>query len=300
MGDYSPEERSIPDSTTYPGRNAWVASAINGALQEFWTKTGLKTRQELIGALIYAPTTVEIEVTAGSNTATITDYSTWMEGCSIVIEGHDIDNAINSAEEDGTGVSLRYPYGGSTATVSALVYHDSLTVREDVMAVYKPVRIDRQEILPTDNPGSFGAVTFNDFGTSRRKFTPPVNARVADTVGVIMAYRVDTYGCPKTGEPVNRMILVPAPKGAGIIDYQAKLKPFHVDSLSSTSPLPIPNNFVESILLPMARKRLSTSPFFRNTDAIGGIEAAYQIALTDAAALNPQNDTDARMHPIYG
>ena len=33
---FSPEERSIPDSVTYPGRNAEVLTAINGAFQELF------------------------------------------------------------------------------------------------------------------------------------------------------------------------------------------------------------------------------------------------------------------------
>lgn len=300
MGDYSPEERSIPDSNTYPGRNAWVIAAINGALQEYWTVTGIKTRQEAIGALIYAPTSVEVVVAAGSDSGAITGYATWMAGCSIVIDGHDIDNQIRYSEDDGSEASFKYPYGGTTGTKTALVYHDCLSIREDVMNVYKPVRVDRQEIWPIANPDGLSVRTYGDFGSHRMSFTPPINARVADTAGTICGYSVDTYACPQTGAPLNRMVLSPAAGYAGIIDYQAKVKPFHVDSLSSTSPLPIPNEFVESILMPMARKRLATSPFFRNTDAVVGIESAYQIALTGAKALDPQTDTDVRMRPIYG
>ena len=44
LSDFSPEERAIPDAALYPGRNAWVKASINGALQEYWTKTGASTR----------------------------------------------------------------------------------------------------------------------------------------------------------------------------------------------------------------------------------------------------------------
>lgn len=301
LADFSPEERAIPDAADYPGRNAWVKSSINGAIQEYWEKTGATTREDEVGGIIYAPTTVTIAVTEGSSDATIaTEYAPWMAGCSIVIVGHDIDNQIRNAETNGTGAVLKYPYGGTTGTVAALVYHDSLIIRNDVMQVLKPVRVDRQEIMPIANPGNFGTRVYGDFGRNQHTYLIPLNSRVADTVGTICGYKVETYSPTVTGEPLNRMKLAPAPAYAGIIDYMAKLKPAPIVSLASSSTLPIPNQFVESILFPMARKRLSTCPFFSNLGAVAGIESAYQTALIDAAAMIPQGDTDRRMRAVYG
>ena len=301
LTDFSPEERAIPDAALYPGRNAWVKSAINGAIQEYWLKTGASVREEEVGDLIHAPTAVTITVTAASSESGIASgYAEWMAGCSIVIVGHDIDNQIRTAETDGTETILKYPYGGSSGTVAALVYHDSMMVRDDVMQVLKPVRVDRQEIWPVANPGNFGLQSYGDFGRSQNTYRAPLNSRVADTTGTICGYKVETYSPAETGEAVNRIKLVPAPAQSGIIDYMAKLKPWSISSLSSTSPLPIPNEFVEAILLPLARKRLATCPFFLNTDAVSGIESAYQVALRDAEAMCPQGDGDKRMRPIYG
>ena len=201
LTDFSPEERAIPDAALYPGRNAWVKSAINGAIQEYWLKTGASVREEEVGDLIHAPTAVTITVTAASSESGIaTGYAEWMAGCSIVIVGHDIDNQIRTAETDGTETILKYPYGGSSGTVAALVYHDSMMVRDDVMQVLKPVRVDRQEIWPVANPGNFGLQSYGDFGRSQNTYRAPLNSRVADTTGTICGYKVETYSPAETGE----------------------------------------------------------------------------------------------------
>jgi hypothetical protein len=72
FGLFSPEERSIPDSVTYPGRNAAVAGALNGAFQRLFSKEGPWVRKDTRAALIYAPTAVTVAVTNGSTSATVT------------------------------------------------------------------------------------------------------------------------------------------------------------------------------------------------------------------------------------
>jgi hypothetical protein len=52
-----------------------------------------------------------------------------------------------------------------------------------------------------------------------------------------------------------------------------------VASLASTSELPIPYGFTESILVPIAVKKLRSCPFWRGMVADEEVEAGYQNAL---------------------
>lgn len=98
LNDFSVEERSIPDSADYPGRNAEVVKAINAALQELFGEGSPWLRYDEQGFLIYGPTNVTIAVTSESKTAdVVTGWADWMEGCAIVIDGSTVENQIRGA-----------------------------------------------------------------------------------------------------------------------------------------------------------------------------------------------------------
>lgn len=109
---FSPEERSIPDSVTYPGRNAAVAGALSGALQLLFAKGGPWVRKDERGALLYAPTAITLSATNGSADATVTSgWQDWMEGCSIIIDGHTAENQIRAIDISGRATITINPSG---------------------------------------------------------------------------------------------------------------------------------------------------------------------------------------------
>jgi hypothetical protein len=508
FGNFSPEERTVPDSVTYPGRNAAVMAAINGAIQEAYTRSPVWVHHAEFGVVLHAPTAVTISCVENSTAATINQFEAWMEGCAIVIAGHDIDNrimeatggsffasatvnpsggdnsvlytaissgqsgnsititydaaaaqftttvnvsdlsititpgtkarmivtdtgggledtntdpvvftdlsyagndgtydfwssngeqtypgvgnyyraygvtgfwtldvwigssqvaewsstdpvadpsqvttwnpvggtgtpvvtagtssaqqvidAINSdfaaavlvsASASGTvtgevasvgpvslaggdgGVSLLFPYAGDTGTVDATVYHTSISIPAAVMRILKPVIANLVELIPVANPHSHQSATFGDFASNPRQNLVPRNIRVGETKGKVTGYKTESHHVSNTATPTQRMRIVPAPAEAGFLTYQATMRPPFVTSLSATSVFPIPHEFVESILLPMALFRLSRAPFFRNQEAIPGLADGYRQALADLDALTPQEDNERRMRPIYG
>lgn len=109
---FSPEERSIPDSVTYPGRNAAVIGALNGALQLLFAKSGPWVRKDERGALLIAPTAITLSATNGSADATVTSgWQDWMEGCSIIIDGHTAENQIRAIDDVGRAAITINPSG---------------------------------------------------------------------------------------------------------------------------------------------------------------------------------------------
>lgn len=297
LAHFSPEERDVPDHADYPGRNAIVLEAMNGALQECYAMGSPWTRWDARGAILKTATTVSIAVTNGSTAGTITGWADWMAGCTIVIGGHDCDNQIRNASSP---VVLKYPYDGTTGTVSAVVYQDCVSAASDVLAVYGPVRVGGREILPRPNTGLSSIQTEDygghiDFGIIRNTYNP----RVAAAAGHPLAYVVETWSSGQYAAPAVRVRLVPANNLAGVMDYNVTLKPPAITNIAATDLIPVPFGFAETIFMPVARQKLTSSPFFLDQSGGEEIRRAYETAITLLSSLNPSKDTGISLIPRF-
>lgn len=289
---FATEERRIPDATLYPGRNAWVIQALNSALQECWIDNLPWVRPDERGVMLYAPRAVTVACTTGSTTATITGWAAWMAGCSIVIEGADNDNQIRN---NAAAAVLKFPYTGTTGTHAATVYCDCVTLGTDVLKVIAPVKVDRLEIWPCPDPKSVNVSGHHDFG-----FTGNGEAlRVAPSTGNTIIYGIETWSPSAVLPPVTRLRLQPAPKVAALLEYKIEITPPVVTRLDSTAQIPIPFLFCELCLMPIARKRLTGSPFFRDDGNAGEIETGYQTALAELQKLNPNRNSGIKIVAAY-
>jgi hypothetical protein len=290
---FSHEERSIPDSLTYPGRNDAVLDAINAGLQELFGKGKPWVRKDERGASVNAPTTVSIAVTNGSTEATIADedWQDWFAGCTCILPGAAVDNQIRNAE---AAVVLKFPYSGETGTVTATIYHDSVTIGTDVLEVIAPVRWDRWPIVPLASPTNIPDGVYQDYGSNYVKpNTGLVIESIADAAGVPRGYFVGTWSAYPNDTQGIRMKLAPAPAAAGFLDYQVMLAPPIIEDIDDTT-LPIPFNFVHSIFLPIAVKRLSDCPFWSGILNQQQVEDAYKTALSLLADGSPNKTGGVR------
>jgi len=295
---FAPEERSIPDAQDYPGRNAAVLQSINGALQELFGEASPWVRHDEFGVVLHAPTSVSIAVMNGSTAAEISadDWQEWFAGCTLVIEGATIDNQIRNASRQ---VRLKYPHDGSTGTVLATVYHDSVTLDPGVQKLVEPVRVAGRQIHPVPSVSTLGRTpAAEDFGFRPQSATPPV-ARVSQTAGTPSAYAVETWIPDVKSSPAPRMQLWPAPAAQVFIDYRAMLAAPVLNSIVSSDTLPIPLQYVDSIFLPLARKRLTACPFFRDISGADEIARASSEAKSLLNSLNPRTRSGARIVPLY-
>lgn len=298
---FSPEERSVPDSVTYPGRNAAVAMAMNGALQELFGNASPWVRFDDRGALIENPTPVTLAVTRGSSAATVTGWADWMAGCSIIISGSAIDNRIRN---DAANAVLKYPCDVPSGSVSATVYHDCITLPADVMEAVKPVRFNRIPLSPivsSDAPLFTGEASEEDYGFHRRTTPAVMPARLVDVIGSPLGYAIETWSKDAESSPRTRMFLKPAPATGGHLDYKAMLAPpVVISDLAATTVLPIPLQWVQSLFFPIARQRLSGCPFYRPDAAQAEeIARAYREAITLLESLNPRKTGGTKLRSIY-
>jgi hypothetical protein len=184
------------------------------------------------------------------------------------------------------------------------VYHDCVTLDEDVMELIRPVRVDRVTLGPLVSaaaPVHAREAGDEDYGFHRSNVPASTVARVADLADRPRGYAVETWSDVLTISPRIRLRLKPAPVGAQHLDYRAMLvPPVVVTDLASTDELPIPHHFVESLLFPIARQRLSASPFFRaDGAAMQEMARAHQEALGLLEGLNPRRESGARLVTVY-
>lgn len=279
---FSPEERSVPDSVTYPGRNGWVLSAMNGALQELYTGASPWVRKDERGALLHAPATaVSIDVTNGSTTATISagTWQAWFSGCAIAIEGAGV---VNQIRNDARNVVLKFPHDGTTGTKTATVYQTSVDVAADMIEVTGGVKVNRAAISPVTDPPT------RDDGSA-----------LGVICGTPICYSVDAWSPGPTASPRTRINLWPAADANGFLEYRGKVVPVVITSLATTDTLPVPLQFIESIFLPVATQRLTACPFFLDAGRADEIARAYKQAKLDLANLNPSRDSGMRMYSRY-
>lgn len=297
---FAPEERSIPDSVTYPGRNAAVLKALNDALQDLFGKGKPWMRQDERGMLLYPPTLVQIALTQGSTVGTISaeQWQDRFSGCSIVIAGSATDNQIRNNVRT---VRLKYPHEGTTGTHTATIYQDSLELPADVLEVHGPVRLDRRPMTPITSPYEYtrgNAVEDFKFHLSSPR-PDVVMGRVSEMADRPVGYQVDTWSPDDVSPPRVRIRLFPAPLYAATVDCTVMLAPPRLAAIDSTAALPIPFGHVESTFLPIAVKKLRGSPFWRGVIGDPEIEAGYQTALSLLAEANPSKQSGIRLRTLF-
>jgi hypothetical protein len=296
---FTPEERSIPDSGTYPGRNAAILGAINGALQEMFDSSSLWIRQTKRGAILQAPATVNIALTNGSTAGVIevADWKDWFAGCTLLVSGSEYDNRILN---DNRNVVLMLPHEGATGTFPCTIYHDSVTLGTDVLGVLSPVRIDRRDIFSSETLDAFTSRSSDkDFGFSRQYSGNRFAPQTSSTSARPLTYDVVSWSPSSTTAPASRIRLYPAPDKQYSLDYEAKLLPPAVTNIASTDTLPVPHQWIDSIFIPIAEKRLSASPFWGGVLGRDALATNYQQALVLLRTASPRKHRGINLRPPY-
>lgn len=183
---------------------------------------------------------------------------------------------------------LKLPYVGASGTHTARLFHDCITLGADVLEVHEPVNVGGCEIRPLNNSSPQGRPRRDDYGfrDSGPACCPP--GRVSATAGTPRNFHVETYLAGPNAVPTYRLRLMPAPSAASLIEYDAMLVPPKVSDLASTAPLSIPFDFAESVFLPIAVKKLRSSPFWRGVVGEDQVQGDYLNALGILNESQPQ------------
>lgn len=267
-----------------PGDLDDIAGVMTATIQELSDVGPTEARNRDTGAWLNAPTTVTVAVTQGSNVIAITGFQAWMLGCTINIQGDNYNNEIN----DQTHLSR--PYLGGTGTTTGTVYGDCVQLDETIGQILDPVQIPPQwPLIAAGDRAQFMQIAGYPLVTDANgaPYGWPGWWFTQKAIGRPVAWFVDSYyDSTKTYLP-RRLRVGPMPDQIYSLAFRVGLNPIRIDTsdidgAAHADPgtvIPVPSTWVESIFIPMCRKRVSGLAQFRNAASLKEIDRAYAQAV---------------------
>jgi len=257
-----------------------VVDCINSALQRLYSELPSQYRITTISSTLQAPATQDIDVVNGSNETLLSSgpsgvpFTDEQRGSTVVIGDDPQFNEIVS------NTQILDAYQGSTGNVTATIYNDAVPIwdRDIVRIVDEPrlnngttlYRIENlvNELLTVD--GFVAGVNSNRM--SHRQTGSPIR------------YLIDMVGHSQSDgstEPIVILRVDPMPEKAYTIRFDAELSPMRVrfSHLQEPVSLPVPDNMVEGMLLPLCYDELTASPYWGNDKTIPLIQRNAEKAL---------------------
>lgn len=271
---------------------AECVTAINGALEECWGLGPTAIREQRPSFQLYPPTSVTLTTTQYSQVISgLSPSPSWMPGCTIRITGDQFDNELISATQ------LLRPYQGGAGAQSATVFCDAITLDAIIDDVLKPVQIPNiiSELVPAANREEFQSSCINFYHHLPRPVQPYYVAQTKVTGQPRMWFAEPRYD-PTLGYLPKTLRLNPMPDRAYPLTARVRLKPPTISATDigtvSSSPPPatlIPQDWNESIILPIAMMRFRSHPAFDLRPAVlAEMQRQYDRAMLLLDALSPQ------------
>lgn len=157
----------------------WVLDAANRAVQECSVFVDDRFHyEERRGAYVQPKVVTAADVTTGAMTLAGLTPSSWMVGCTIQINGSSVYNRILKV---GSSYVLARPYLGTTGTQTATIWHDSVQLPSDVVAIKAPLFYNDRclEMVDPDSLRKFIGESTNRAGTPA--YLATVSAKVGDS-----------------------------------------------------------------------------------------------------------------------
>jgi hypothetical protein len=213
-----------------------VLDAINGAITEFFAAAPSPYRiKSNVTFNINAPQTCLVGVTHGSSSITGVDPS--LVGRSISIPG---DVQMNRMVDVNT---LDLPYQGNTGSVTATCYCDAFALAPNFARFSGDPQIINQGIF----------VRYLSRQPDEGRFLGEAQ------VGFPLRFVVESQGQASGASPYFFLRLIPMPSLPLTLKVSMEVRPeqYTLNQLISPTPLPVSDEHVFSILLPMALSRLA-------------------------------------------
>ena len=298
------ELRAIPYDATLENPLPDALLAINGTLQELAVGAPLFAAKQTKSALFRASETVTVTAAAQYGT-TATKGTAWddrMLGCKITLAGESQPNRILSIST--VTATLQNAILGASAAGSAVVAYDCVELPSNVIAVHTPVRfVGGARLRPSNNRFDLDQPLYestDDYG----------RVRLSPVQGSANKYLIQTHMQEGVGRPKLRMMLRDAPTIDSVVQYEARcsLGYFTSADVAGAAPgytdpataIPIPNEFVETLFLPLAVMRFFSTPIMRDVTPPTYVEKNAQAAAAILEAMRPQARTPAVLYPSLG
>jgi hypothetical protein len=225
-----------------------VLQAINTALQEVYNVLPIYFKQMTAGFVLPAPTIVTIGVTNQSTQLTNVPFNLTQFGQTVIIDGDPAWNQITDADK------LLNPYMGPTGTVQGTIYGDALynerypfdrVVGNPKFADQSQLAIVRREMM---NAGA------------------PYIGNLAPSFGRPSNWWTQPFGNSQGNEPLVIIKFFPFPDQAYSVNVDLAFWPKRIllDDYLSNVVIPVPDQFLEPCLIPLAHRALMTTPAYES------------------------------------
>lgn len=280
-----PATPALQNFPLQPGDLDDIAGIMTATIQELAAVGPVEARNRDVGAWLNPPAQVTLTCTEGSATISgLTTWATWMLGCTINIVGDGYNNELNSQ------TTLSRPFAGGTGATTATVYADCVQLDDTIGMVLPPVMIPPQwPLISCDTREGFMSVAGYPLVTDSNgaPYGWPGWWFTQKAIGRPVAWFLDSYyDSTKTYLP-RRLRVGPMPNTGMSLAYRVALNPIRIettdiDGAAHADPgvvIPVPSTWVETIYIPMCRKRVSGLAQFRNAASVAEIDRAYRQAV---------------------
>lgn len=286
---FDPASPATQSTVIQTGDTDDIATIMTMTFQEIADEENSEPKTQPGSAVLFAPTQVTLDVTQGSTTiANLTTFASWMPGCTIRISSDTQDNELRSSTK------LARPYIGSTSTgISATVYCDAITLDETIGQVIGPMMLRDNYIVEemTDRRsfivnGGYPVQNYDGYGPAYWGLPFYAIAQKPDGVRPLVFFLDGNYD-PTLDYIPRRIRLSPMPNCLQSLAWTSVINPLRVtaadiDNVGHTDPgvkIPMPNGWVESLFLPIARQIGTGFPRFNNESLRPEIFRQYGVAL---------------------
>lgn len=233
-----------------------ILEAANAALQRLYNALPTYFKEQTQGFVLPAPLTItSVGVTQYSKTVTGYTFTDAQFGQSVVLEGDSAWNQIIGTD------SLLNPYMGSTGTVGGIIYGNAVySSTYPLDRIIGNPQFANQNLLPLS---AFSIGAANAAGNSWLW---------QQQVGVPNVWWPQVFGNSQGNRPIMVLKFAPAPSQAYAINVRIGFWPkrLTLTDYDNNSAIPVPDQFVEPSLIPMAIQEFQVSPAWqeRNDGAL--------------------------------
>lgn len=224
-----------------------IIEAANAALQRLYNALPTYFKEQTQGFVLPAPlAVVGVGVTQYAKAVTGITFTSAQFGQTVVLEGDPGWNQIIGEQE------LLNPYMGPTGTVGGIIYGNA--IHSDTYPLDRIIgnpQFANQNLLPL-TPLAMQSAT--NYGVPSWLWY--------QTVGIPCVWWPQVFGNSQGKKPIMVLRFAPAPQQAWAINVRMGFWPkrLTLDDYDNNSELPVPDQFVEPCLLPMALEEFQVSP----------------------------------------
>jgi hypothetical protein len=242
-----------------------VIEAANAGLARTYNALPTYFKEQTQGFVLPAPLTVSVGVTQFGRFVTGLTFTDAQFGQTIVIDGDPGWNQIIGENE------LLNPYMGDTGTQGAIIYGNA--IHSDTYPLDRIIgnpKFANQNLFPM----STFAITAGGVGQRNYQWW------WAQSVGIPQVWWPQVFGNSQNKRPIMVLRFAPAPQQAYAINVRIGFwsKRLTIDDYEANSEIPVPDQFIESGLIPVCLAELMSTPVWQdgpkdNLIAARGVEA---------------------------